>query len=191
MIITIARESGSGGYTVGKHLSDYYHIPVHDQDSLARLAKEKGMYNEMPDFFHEAPVNSIIYALSMDFRNKKFTEPERDRLEHLLPEKDFILVGRCGNYIFRNHANCISVFIHGDIDHRIRYKADMLGISLKEAKEIIHTNDENRLAYHRYYTGETWGAAKNYDLSINTSRIGHAFAAELIEKYVEKLGFHI
>ena len=95
MIITIARESGSGGYTVGKLLSDYYHIPVHDQDSLARLAKEKGMYNEMPDFFQEAPVNSIVYALSMDFRNKKFTEPERDRLEHLLPEKDFILVGRC------------------------------------------------------------------------------------------------
>ena len=87
MIITIARESGSGGYTVGKLLSDYYHIPVHDQDSLARLAKEKGMYDEMPDFFQESPVNSIIYALSMDFRKKKFTEPERDRLEHLLPEK--------------------------------------------------------------------------------------------------------
>ena len=79
MIITIARESGSGGYTVGKLLSDYYHIPVHDQDSLARLAKEKGMYNEMPDFFQESPVNSIVYALSMDFRNKKFTEPQRDR----------------------------------------------------------------------------------------------------------------
>lgn len=71
MIITIARESGSGGYTVGKLLSNYYHIPVHDQDSLARLAKEKGMYDEMPDFFHESPVNSIVYALSMDFRNKK------------------------------------------------------------------------------------------------------------------------
>ena len=134
MIITIARESGSGGYTVGKLLSDYYHIPVHDQDSLARLAKEKGMYDEMPDFFQESPVNSIIYALSMDFRNKKFTEPERDRLEHLLPEKDFILVGRCGNYIFRNHTGCISVFIHGDIDHRIRYKADMLGISPKRRR---------------------------------------------------------
>ncbi len=188
MIITIARQSGSGGYTVGAELARRYGIPIHDQDSLSRLAKEKGVYDKMPGFFDESPVNSIVYALSLDFKNKKFTEPERAMLEHLLPEKDFILVGRCGNYIFRNRQDAVTVFVHGDLDIRMHYKADMLGIPLAKAKEIITSTDESRQAYHRFYTGETWGDAANYDLSIDTGRIGHQGAAEIVEAYVKKLG---
>ncbi len=188
MIITIARQSGSGGYTVGSLLSKRYGLPIHDQDSLSRLAKEKGVYDKMPGFFDESPVNSIVYALSLDFRNKKFTEPERAMLEHMLPEKDFILVGRCGNYIFRNRNDAVTLFVHGDLDIRVRYKSDMLGIGTKKAKDIITAADESRMAYHRFYTGETWGDAANYDLSIDTGRIGHQGAAEIVEEYIKKLG---
>ncbi len=188
MIITIARQSGSGGYTVGSLLSKRYGLPIHDQDSLSRLAKEKGVYDKMPGFFDESPVNSIVYALSLDFRNKKFTEPERAMLEHMLPEKDFILVGRCGNYIFRNRNDAVTLFVHGDLDIRVRYKSDMLGIGAKKAKDIITAADESRKAYHRFYTGETWGDAANYDLSIDTGRIGHQGAAEIVEEYIKKLG---
>ncbi len=188
MIITIARQSGSGGYTVGSLLSKRYGLPIHDQDSLSRLAKEKGIYDKMPGFFDESPVNSIVYALSLDFKNKKFSEKERAMLEHLLPEENFILVGRCGNYIFRNRNDAVTLFVHGDLDIRVRYKAGMLGISEKKAKDIITATDESRLAYHRFYTGETWGEAANYDLSIDTGRIGHQGAAEIVEEYIKKLG---
>ncbi len=187
MIITIARQSGSGGYTVGKILADKYGIPVYDQTSLSQLAKEKGVYDTMRGFFDEFPVNSLMYALSMDFRNKKFTEPERDALEHLIPEKDFVLIGRCGNYIFKNRPDCVSVFVHGELDYRVWYKTQLLHISQKEALEIIHRADDNRLAYHRYYTGTIWGEAKNYDISIDTSRIGHQAAATLIDQYIQNV----
>lgn len=186
MIITIARQSGSGGYTVGKILADHYGIPVYDQTSLTQLAKEKGMYDKMRGFFDEFPVNSLMYALSMDFRNKKFTEPERNALEHLVSDHDFVLIGRCGNYIFKPRKDCTSVFVHGNLTYRIWYKTQLLHVSPGEAKEIIRKADESRLAYHRYYTGTIWGEAKNYDLSIDTSRIGHQAAAELVMQYIEK-----
>ena len=188
MIITIARQSGSGGYTVGKWLAKHYGLPIHDQTSLCRLAKEKGVYDKMPGFFDESPVNSIVYALSLDFKNKKFTEPERAMLEHLLPEEDFILMGRCGNYIFRNRKDAVTLFIHSELENRICYKSDMLGIGRGEAKEIITATDESRREYHRFYTGEVWGDAANYDLSIDTGRIGHQGAAEIVEEYIKKLG---
>ncbi len=188
MIITIARQSGSGGYTVGSYLSKRYGLPIHDQESVSRLAKEKGVYDKMPGFFDESPVNSLVYALSLDFKNKKFTEKERDMLEHLLPEENFILVGRCGNYIFRNRKDAVTLFVHGDLDIRTHYKAGMLGIPVKKARDIITATDESRMAYHRFYTGETWGEAANYDLSIDTGRIGHQGAAEIVEEYIKKLG---
>ena len=187
MIITIARQSGSGGYTVGKILADRYGIPVYDQTSLSQLAKEKGVYDTMRGFFDEFPVNSLMYALSMDFRNKKFTEPERDTLEHLISDHDFVLIGRCGNYIFKKRPDCVSVFVHGELDYRVWYKTQLLHISQKEALEIIHRADDNRLAYHRYYTGTIWGEAKNYDISIDTSRIGHQAAATLIDQYIQNV----
>ena len=187
MIITIARQSGSGGYTVGKILADKYGIPVYDQTSLSKLAKEKGIYDTMRGFFDEFPVNSLMYALSMDFRNKKFTEPERDALEHLISDHDFVLIGRCGNYIFKDRSDCVSVFVHGDLAYRVWYKTQLLHVSQKEALDIIHKADDSRLAYHRYYTGTIWGEAKNYDISIDTSRIGHQAAASLIETYIENV----
>ncbi len=187
MIITIARQSGSGGYTVGKILADRYGIPVYDQTSLSKLAKERGIYDKMRGFFDEFPVNSLMYALSMDFRNKKFTEPERDALEHLISDHDFVLIGRCGNYIFKKRPDCVSVFVHGELDYRVWYKTQLLHISQKEALEIIHRADDNRLAYHRYYTGTIWGEAKNYDISIDTSRIGHQAAATLIDQYIQNV----
>ena len=160
---------------------------VYDQTSLTQLAKEKGMYNKMRGFFDEFPVNSLMYALSMDFRNKKFTEPERNALEHLVSDHDFVLIGRCGNYIFKPRKDCTSVFVHGNLTYRIWYKTQLLHVSPGEAKEIIRKADESRLAYHRYYTGTIWGEAKNYDLSIDTSRIGHQAAAELVMQYIKKV----
>lgn len=187
MIITIARQSGSGGYTVGKILADHYGIPIYDQSTVSALAKKQGLYDKMRGFFDEFPVNSIMYALSMDFKNKKFSEPERDALEHLISDTDFVLIGRCGNYIYGNRKDCTSVFVHGDLAYRVWYKTQLLPMSPDAAKDLILKTDESRLAYHRYYTGTTWGEAKNYDLSIDTSRIGHQAAAELVMQYIEKV----
>ena len=75
MIITIARQSGSGGYTVGAMLAKYYGIPVYDQDSLCQMAKEAGIYDQMPMFFNELPTNGFLFALRWGPIPTKSTNP--------------------------------------------------------------------------------------------------------------------
>ena len=104
MIITIARESGSGGYTVGAMLAKHYSIPIYDRDSLSGLAREQGIYDTMPMFFDELPAQGFLLALSMGASVKQINKPTAEAMMKLIGHQDCVIIGRCGNYIFRNRS---------------------------------------------------------------------------------------
>ena len=184
MIITIARESGSGGYTVGAMLAKHYSIPIYDRDSLSGLAREQGIYNTMPMFFDELPAQGFLLALSMGASVKQINKPTAEAMTKLIGHQDCVIIGRCGNYIFRNRKDCVSIFTHGDKEARIAYKMKHWNFSRKEAEDIVFHSDQNRKDYHKFHTGENWGEAKYYDLCIDAIRLGHENTAKMIIQYI-------
>ena len=186
MIITIARQCGCGAKHIGDLLSQRYGLRLYTRQNLMDMALEKGVLSEMSDFFEELPVDDLINAIS------SFTDEHEEvrarflrSFNNMIGDEDCIIIGRCGNYIFKQREDLVSVFLHGDKEQRIRNIVTEKRMSLYEAKEHVNDIDDRRIAYHQYYTGLTWGNASDYNLSIDCCRLGAENSANIIEQYIE------
>lgn len=188
MIITIGREYGSGGHEIGQKLSEHYQIPFYDKDALIKEAKERGFYDEIISFYEEKPVNSFLYALAMNTYSDHIGRMQFDLIRSITKEDSCILIGRCGNYIFRDRKDIVSVFTHADIEKRVERVRDVYGIDKKNLQEIIEKTDRSRASFHKFYTEQDWGDSRNYDLAINSGAIGIEASVELIEEFIKKKG---
>lgn len=186
MIITIGRECGSDGYTVGKELAQIYQIPIYSRKELIEKAKETGVYERMPNFFSEKPVNSLLYAIAAGEEMTDTGKIPLEALKSTVGEGDCIVIGRCGNFAFRDRADCISVFLHGAIEARIQRMMEYRGIDRKEAKRLIEKTDRRRASFQKYYTGEIWGEADRYDLCLDSARLGIAGTVQMIQEYIRR-----
>ncbi len=90
------------------------------------------------------------------------------------------MVGRCADYALSDWPDCFSIFIHADMDARIRRIASKYGKTDKEAKDIINKTDKSRASYYNYYTNKKWGSAKDYNLCIDSGKLGLDNAAKVI-----------
>lgn len=187
MIITIARQCGSGGLIIAEKLSKHYKIPFYTIKKLEEMAEAHGILNKMSDFFDEYPVNTLIFAITQSDNIGHVTEQTRDALQELIGETDCIIVGRCGNYVFRKRSDLVSVFLKGDRDARINFMSEYKSISHAQAEELVDSKDDSRRAYHNYYTGETWGDADKYDLCIDSLKLGFDKTTELIAMYADNV----
>ena len=170
MIITIARQCGCGALHIGEQLSAFYGIPFYTRKNLLEMARQKGVLEEMDDFFEERPVDELMFAISQ-----------------FDGSQDCIIIGRCGNYIFRNRKDLVSVFLKGSLQGRISAIVKEEHISHEEAKQFVHDLDESRVRYHKYYTGMKWGEANDYDLCFDSIRLGTENSADFIEQYIREI----
>lgn len=188
MIITIARECGAGGEVIGKLLSEKFNIPFYSWEILVEMANEKGLYEDMPTFFTEDPMNSLIYALSATVHSDKVKKTPLNALAKLLEGQDCIIIGRCGNFVFRNRGDCFSVFLHGDFEDRVASMAKKWKTTKAEAAKRVPKTDEYRSVYHKFYTGEQWGHSSYYDLTLDTYRLGFEKTTEYIADFIKDAG---
>lgn len=188
MIITIARQCGCGALHVGEILAEHYGVPLYTRKSLMEMAKEKGMLAEMDTFFEERPVDDLMEAITdFSYERKAVMDKFCKAFYGMIGEEDCIVIGRCGNYIFKDRKDLVSVFLHGDVKIRISNTAREEGISLKEAEEFVRTTDDRRVSYHRFYTGLTWGNAPDYGICLDSCRLGAKKTAGIIEDYISSL----
>lgn len=189
MIITIARQCGCGAINVGKLLAEHYGIPFYTRKSLLRMANERGILDEMEAFFDERPVDELLFAMSSfgEDRNE-LTEKPLKVLADMVGDEDCIIIGRCGNYIFRERKDLVSVFLKGTMHSRIVDIQEEQNLSYEEAKDFVEHVDDCRVAYHKYYTNLTWGNADDYDICLDCSKLGAEDTAGIIEEYVKKIG---
>ncbi|MCU6761533.1 cytidylate kinase [uncultured Roseburia sp.] len=192
MIITIGREYGSGGREIGKMLAKRLNLPFYDKKKLLNAADSDDNYEEMKDFYEEKPINSYLYAIE---ENQEALDPDYgiskipfQKIRALTALEGGVIIGRCANYIFRGKEDAVSVFIHASEEHRIAKIAEMEHISIGNAKKRMHQVDEQRAAFHHMYTKETWGAAKGYELCLDSGVLGVDRCVELIIKYLEWRG---
>ncbi len=197
-IITIAREYGSAGREIGYKIAKDFGIKLYDKEMLARAAKESGICEEIFESHDEKPTNSFLYSLVMDtysmgYNGNAYTDmpinhkvflAQFDAIKKIADEGPCILVGRCADYALESYKNVVSVFIHADLDARIRRIARIYDLTDAKAKDIILKTDKQRSSYYNYYTNKKWSEADSYELCLNSAQLGVDGTAELIEKYV-------
>lgn len=187
MIITVARQCGSGGDVIAKLLGKKYDIPVYGWKSTVEMAKKCGIYDENPTFFTEDAVNSLVFAITSFGNMDNVRSVPTKALAQVIGNQDCVLVGRCGNVIYRSRPDNVSVFLHGALSSRIAAMANVWKVSIEEAQERVPKTDEYRALYHKYYTGEQWGLSKYYDLTLDSHRLGFEKTAEMIEDYIDSI----
>lgn len=186
MIITIARQCGCGAVEVGRLLSRHYGIPFYTRKQLMQMAAERGLTQKMADFFEERPVDELLFSISSYGEGRTvITERPLRTLAEMLGTESCIIIGRCGNYIFRRRQDLVSVFLGGAIAKRIANIEHEQGCTRVEAEDFVEQTDDQRTAYHKYYTGLTWGNAADYDLCLDSIRLGAEATARIIEQYAE------
>ena len=189
MIITIARQYGCGALAIGKMLGDAYGIPFYTRKGLLEMERAEGVLEEMDDFFEERPVDELLFAISaLGHSEGPVHSRALDILSDMIGQRDCIIIGRCGNYIFRRRADLVSVFLKGREEERVRAVAVEQGIGMAEAREIVRDMDDSRVRYHRYYTHLQWGNSSDYDLCFDSVRLGAERSVALIRQYIEGIG---
>ena len=198
-IITIGREYGSAGREIGYKVADYFGIKLYDKEMLARAAKESGICQELFETHDEKPTSSFLYSLVMDTYslgysagsyadmpiNHKVFLAQFDTIKKIASEGPCILVGRCADYALEDFDNVLSIFIHADMDARIRRIARIYDLTDAKAKERIVKTDKQRSSYYNYYSNKKWSDADSYNIFRASSVIGIDGTAEAIERLVE------
>ena len=184
MIITIARECGSGGHEIAERLAQDYQMEFYDKKRLVQEAKKKGMFETNRDFLDETPVNSLLYGIAMGYGSYSIPEKTRNRIKAITEEENFVIIGRCSNYIFRDEKDVTSIFIHASKEFCIQRLTEKHGLDQKKAEKLAETYNERRASFHRFCTGEAWKDLSKYQLSLDTGEIGIECAVRIIEAFI-------
>ena len=188
-VIAIGRQFGSGGHDIGKILAEKLGYDFYDAEIIQMTAGTTGYTLEFIKKNEEIMTNSLIYDLvnqmylNADMQDEapkdKIFEAECQVVRDLAKKGNCVIVGRCADYVLRNSENCLKVFFSAPLMSRIRRVAQRQNISEGEAKATVQKNEKLRADNYRYYTRRMWGAAGNYDLSLNTD-LGEEFIENCI-----------
>ena len=198
-IITIGREFGSAGREIGYKVAEAFDIKLYDKEMLSRAAKESGICEEIFETHDEKPTNSFLYSLVMDtysmgYSGNTYTDmpinhkvflAQFDAIKKIADEGPCILVGRCADYALESYKNVVSVFIHADLEARIRRIARIYDLTDAKAKDMIIKTDKKRSSYYNYYTNKKWSDAESYELCLTSSELGIEGTAKAIIDYVQ------
>lgn len=200
-IITFARRFGSGGRDVAKKTAEILDIPFYDKEIIALAAKESGLSEKLFEGIDEKPTDSFLYSLVMGLQSGASTycrygdvagadnlfRIQAQVIREIADRGPCVIVGRCADYILRDYENLVSVFVHADIEKRIARVMEAYDLKESSAEDYINKTDKRRNSFYNFYTNRIWGSVDNYDLSIDTTRIGVDGAAELVTEYMKKL----
>lgn len=197
VIITIGRQFGSGGRTVGKKLAEQLGIAYYDKELINLASKESGICGEFFEKADEKNSGSLLKALAMGFTmnnaifqsndylsNESLFRIQSDVIRKVAAEGSCVLVGRCADYILREDPDCIDVFISAGWKDRILRAMEYNHLEEKEAGEFLRKADKSRASYYNYYTDKIWGAAESYDLCINSSLYGIDRTVAFIRSFI-------
>ena len=187
-IITIGREFGSGGRTIGREVAKKLGIPCYDQELIEKMAEESGFTREYVEKESEnASLGSwAASALGMDGTYTAPTNQDRlwavqSRIIREIAEKEScVIVGRCADVILEDKADLLRVFIHADFDARAKRIVEKYGETEVPTEKRLRDKDKRRALYYQFYTDRKWGDIENYDIILNSSALGLERCVDII-----------
>lgn len=208
-VINIGRELGSGGRIIGKRLSELFDIEFYDKEFINIVSEESGLNKE----FFEKPDEKRRFASIQNFFglrasfvdtgisaaynnylcNDSIFKIQSDVIRKLASEHSAVFVGRCADYVLRDHPKMVSIFITAPMVERIQRTCEYMGLDpdnkkdRSKAEAEIRKTDRNRSRYYDYYSNKSWGAAQSYHFCIDSSKLGLEGTALFIKEFTERV----
>ena len=202
IIVTIARQCGSGGREIGEHVAELLGIPIFDKELITDAAAKGSLNEEIIKKADESAANSLLYTLAMGSNilgttmhfgykmplNDKLFILQSEVIKEYAKEGSCVIIGRCADYVLRDETNILRLFIYGDLDHRqARVLERHPELKSSQVIDVINKTDKRRSSYYNFYTGNKWGKYDNYDMAINSSTLGIEGTAQIIAASAKKL----
>ena len=202
IIITIARQYGSGGREIGELVAKKLGIPIYDKELITEAATRGSLDESITKLADESSANSLLYTLAMGSNvlgttmhfgykmplNDKLFILQSEVIKEYAAENSGIFIGRCADYVLREEANILRIFVYGDLPKReARIAQRHPELKSSQIIDVINKTDKRRSSYYNFYTGNKWGRYDNYDIAINSSTLGIEGSADLIISCVEKI----
>ncbi len=196
-IITVGRQFGSNGRAIAKRLAELLGIKFYDKDLIAMAAERTNIHPERVQELDEKPVNRWVYGIPGDPLNPAYVnslpindilfEAQCQVIKDLAEKEECIIVGRCADYVLKDHPLCRNIFIYAPLDKRIEVIADRFSLSEKDARNLIKKTDKQRKYYYNYYTDGHWGEMDNYQMAFDSSVLGIDRTADMLCTMFESL----
>lgn len=198
ILLTVGRSFGSGGSEIGKKVADKLNISYYDKELIRLAAVKSGISEKMLTDADEKPINSFLYSIVTHgfpaytspvqynnlVTNDKVFSIQSDIIKSIAENESAVFIGRCADYVLREHPGLVSIFVYADKQNRAKRISEVNRISEKEALDSIKKIDKERTNFYNFYTNRNWGDCKNYDLCIN-SDIGIDKCVDIIVNYIK------
>lgn len=199
VVITIARQYGSGGRTIGEMLSKDMGIHYYDKELIKLASEDSGINERLFVNADEKIKMTKLFKMVKNVYNGQLIPPESDDfvsdnnlfnyqakvIKQLAEEESCVIIGRCADYVLKDYDNVLSVFIHAPKDYCMEQAAKKVSMPPRELEKYITKTDKRRAEYYKFYTGREWTDARNYDLCLDSSKLGFERCVEEIQAYIK------
>ena len=200
-VITIARSYGSGGKTLGNLLAEDLGINCYSREILRMASDESGineaLFGEVDEKMKKSPLlfnilkknpykGGVLPPESSDFvSDDNLFNYQAKVIKDLAAQESCIIIGRCADYVLKDNPNVVSVFVHADEKFCLDRAMERNSMTEKEMQKYIEKTDRFRGDFYRYHTGNEWADARNYDLCLNSGKLGFQKCVEEIKSYIK------
>lgn len=189
LIISVGREFGSGGHMIAQMLAERFSLPLYDRSLLYEIAEVKNLNIKNLEKYDEKPKMKLFSRNVKGYSNSPEENIANIQFDYLRKKAEsgesFVIVGRCAEEVLKDFDCLVTVFILGDEDKKIERIAEINNITKSEAKIIVQQKNRKRKLYHNHYSRNKWGDSRNYEISVNSSKIGFEKTADIIEEYIK------
>lgn len=187
-IVTISRQFGSGGRTIGKKLAEELKIKCYDAEIIEKIAEESGLAKEYiaEKGEYTSYTGFLSHALqARDYNGNSLSDNiwiiQKKIIEDIANKESCVIVGRCADYILRDNEDVLKVFIHSSLDNRAKRIVEQYGETDKDPISRLKDKDKRRASYYEFYTDIKWGDANNYDISLDSGKFGIDKCVEILK----------
>ena len=199
IVVTIARQYGSGGKTIGEMYAEEMGIPCYGSNLLQMASEESGinetLFHQLDEKLRKSPLlrmttdvydGKVIPPGSKDFVSaKNLFNYQAEVIKRVAKTETCVIVGRAADFVLKDYPNVVSVFVHASEEFNLARAMERNSMTTEEMKKFIATTDRYRSEYYKHYTGREWSDARNYDLCLNSGKLGFEKCVEEIKAYIK------
>ena len=195
-VITVSREFGSGGRTIGRETAERLGWQCYDRELVTEIAKKRGLAESyvLESGEYACSTNSFLFNWAINAEamrtgtmsiSDQLYVAQHNVITELAEKGNCVIVGRCSDYILRERTDCLHTFFHADTAFKADRIVRLYGETADDPEKRLKEKDDKRRAYYRHYTGRQWGLAQNYHVCLDSGALGIEACVDLLVRTVQ------